>query len=143
MSKRRVILGLAIAFAGLVVAYVAVICPAAKARAESRSCASAITSICLSAKCWALDHGGFMPVNFISMSNEISAPKILSCLPARRARTEDWSAFSPENCTYEIVTPGMRIEETNKVFLRCKVHGHLGYSDTTVFDGTRRHGKFD
>jgi hypothetical protein len=114
-----------------------------KRRAESLGCANAITSICLAAHLWADDHGGIMPTNFICMSDEISTPKVLSCVPARRARTGDWSAFTPDNCTYEIVSPGLQIDETNRVFLRCTIHGHLGYSDCTVFDGVRRRHKFD
>lgn len=143
MRKRRLILKIAIGLAVLAAAYVALVWPVAKASAESKGCASAVTSICLSARCWALDHGGIMPTDFVCMSNEISTPRILSCVESRRARSSDWAAFSITNCTYEIVAPGMRMEETNKVFLRCTVHGHLGYADTTVFDGTRRHGKFD
>ena len=92
---------------------------------------------------WAEDHGEFMPSNFICMSNEVNTPKILSCQRSRRARSSDWSAFTAENCTYEIVAPGMRAEETNRVFLRCTIHGHLGYSDCTVFDGVRRRTKFE
>jgi hypothetical protein len=51
--------------------------------------------------------------------------------------------FTPENCTYEILAPGMRSDDTNIAFLRCTIHGHLGYSDSTVFDGVRRRHKFD
>ena len=93
---------------------------------------------------WAEDHGGAMPTNFICMSNYVATPRILSCQPSRRARAGEWSAFTPENCTYEIVAPGMRADETNKVFLRCTIHGHLGYSDGTFsFDGVRRRPKFN
>jgi hypothetical protein len=89
MSGRRVILS-AVACAVGVVVLVATL-SASKRRAESLGCASAVTSICLSAHVWADDHGGFMPTNFICMSNEISAPKILSCVQARRTRTENWA----------------------------------------------------
>ena len=138
MTKQRVILMLLLAgFAVLVAGY----CAAGKKRAESLTCASSVTSICLGARIWAEDHDGFMPTNFICMSNEVNSPKILSCQPSRRA--SNWSAFTPENCTYEIVAPGMRADETNKVFLRCTIHTHLGYSDSTVFDRVRRRHKFD
>ena len=143
MSRRRVILfaaGLACAL-GIVALLVGL--SASKRRAESLTCASAVTSICLAAHVWADDHGGFMPTNFICMKEEISAPKILSCLQARRTRTENWADFTPQNSTYEIVAPGMRVDDTNTAFLRCTIHGHLGYSDTTVFDGVRRRHKFD
>ena len=115
---------------------------AAKSHAESINCASSITSICLAARLWAEDNGGIMATNFICMSNEICTPKILSCVASRRSRTEDWSTFTTNNCTYEIVSPGMQVDDTNTVFLRCTIHGHLGYSDGTVFDGVRRRTKF-
>jgi hypothetical protein len=82
-----------------------------------------------------------MPTNFISMTNEVNTPKILSCQVGRRV--SDWSAFTPENCTYEIVSPGMRTDETNKVFMRCMIHGHLGYGDGRFFHGARRRDRHD
>jgi hypothetical protein len=111
-------------------------------RAQSINCASSVVSICFVGRLWAEEHGGGFPTNFTCMSNEMT-PKILSCLPERRARTSDWSAFTPDNCTYEIVTPGVQQSATNTVFLRCTIHGHVGYPDMTVFDGIRRRGKFE
>src|SRR5512140_277425 len=143
MSKRRIILVSAVSVGLFAAGAYGLYCSAAQRRAESLTCASAVTSICLAARVWANDHGGFMPTNFICMKDEISAPKILSCVQARRTRTEDWAEFTPQNCTYEILAPGMRVEDTNTTFLRCTIHGHLGYSDTTVFDGVRRRHKFD
>jgi hypothetical protein len=143
MSGRRIILYSAGVACTLGVVALLIALSAAKRRAESLGCASSITSICLSAHLWAKDHGGLMPTNFICMSNDISAPKILSCIPARRTPTENWADFRPDNCTYEILAPGMRVDDTNTAFLRCTIHGHLGYSDTTVFDGVRRRHKFD
>ena len=143
MSRRRIILFLAVSVVLFAVGAYILFCSAARRRAESLTCASAVTSICLAAHLWADDHGGFMPTNFICMKDEISAPKILSCVGARRARTENWADFTPENCTYEILAPGMRVDDTNCAFLRCTIHGHLGYSDSTVFDGVRRRHKFD
>jgi hypothetical protein len=143
MSRRRVVLFSAGVACALGIVAVLVALSGSKRRFESRQCASAITSICLSAHVWAEDNGGLMPANFICMSNEISAPRILSCVPARRAPTENWADFRPDNCTYEILAPGMRVDDTNTAYLRCTIHGHLGYSDSTVYDGIRRHHKFD
>ena len=143
LSKRRIIIVSAVSAVILsAVAYI-VLYFAGQRRAESLQCASAITSICLAGHLWAEDYGGFMPTNFICMSNEISTPSILSCVPARRTHTGNWANFGPENCTYEILSPGMRVDDTNRAFLRCTIHGHLGYSDTTVFDGVRRRHKFE
>ena len=90
---------------------------------------------------WAEDHEGYFPTNFLVMSNELNTPKILCCIPARRASV--WSEFAPPNTTYEIVTHGVHETNINTVFVRCTVHGHLGYPNGTVFDGKRRRGKFD
>lgn len=108
-------------------------------RAQSLNCASSVTSICFAGRMWAEDHDGRFPTNFICLSNEVPTPMLFSCLPARRV--SDWSAFKPENCTYEIVVPGVPESATNTAFLRCTIHGHLGYPDMTVFDGVRRRGK--
>ena len=143
MSKRRIILLSIPAVLAVIILACCVAVRAAEKRAESLRCASAITSICLAGRLWAEDNGGFMPSNFVCMSNEVNTPKILSCQSSRRARTSNWSDFTLENCTYEIVAPGMRAEETNKVFLLCTIHGHLGYSDSTVFDGVRRRHKYE
>jgi hypothetical protein len=113
----------------------------AQRRARSISCASSVVAICSAGRLWAEDHGGRFPTNFASMSNELSTPRILSCLPDQHPRAADWSEFTPENCTYEILAPGVHEDATNTVFLRCTIHGHLGYPDMTVFDGSRRRRK--
>jgi hypothetical protein len=136
--KLRIILLLMILLAGV---YLVMITKAQR-RADSLTCASSITSICLSAHIWADEHNGMMPTNFLCMSNELSTPKILSCVSARRAKG-GWADFKSENCTYEILTPGMDVDNTNTAFLRCTIHGFLGYSDSTVFDGVRRRNKFE
>ncbi len=143
MSMRRIIVGSAALAVILSIGAYIVYYFAGQRRFESLQCASAITSICLAAHLWADDHGGLMPTNFVCMSNEISTPSILSCVPTRRLHSGNWADFGPENCTYEILAPGMRVSDTNTAFLRCTVHGHLGFSDCTVYDGVRRHGKFD
>ena len=90
---------------------------------------------------WAGEHEGYFPTNFVVMSNEVVTPKILCCIPERRVAS--WSEFKPFNTTYEMVTPGIHATNINTVFVRCSVHGHLGYPNMTVFDGKRRRGKFE
>jgi hypothetical protein len=112
---------------------------AAQRQAQSLGCASSVVSVCHGGLLWAEDHGGYFPTNFIMASNEIVTPQVLSSVPSRRVRS--WSAFTPNNSTYEIVTPGVHRDDKNTVFLRCTIHGHLGYPDRTVFDGVRRRSK--
>lgn len=126
-------LGLAISYAML---------EKAKAKAASLNCASSICSISFCARLYAHDHGGIFPTNFISFQDDLNTPKILRCSGDRtRPRAENWKEFSETNSSYEIVNPGLREDATNQVFIRCRVHGHLGYPDGTVFDGVRRRGK--
>src|SRR3954469_8873668 len=82
-----------------------------KRRAESMSCASSITSICLVGRLWAEEHDGRYPTNFIVMSNELSNPKVLSCVRDRRAST--WESFTPYNCTYKIINFAPSLDVTN------------------------------
>ncbi len=138
--RRSILIGLCVIIVAGAVAFVLGV-RAAQRRAQSLICASSVVSIGYAGHLWADDHGGRFPSNFVCMSNEVVTPMVLSCLPARRTR--DWSAFTPNNCTYEIVTPGVHEDATNTVFLRCTIHGHLGYPDGTVFDGVRRRGKFE
>jgi hypothetical protein len=144
MSKPRLIV-----FASLVAVLIAVVVFAvttmsAKRRAESRGCASGVTSISLAVRLWAEDNNGVCATNFISMSNELATLRILVC-PGdhQRQKATDWPSFTPVHSSYEIISPGLRVEDTNTPFLRCVVHNYLGYTDGTVFDGVRRRHKYD
>lgn len=140
MNKRAIFI-----FAGvfvLVVGALVVAAPWAKRKAESVSCGNYMASIGCAARLWAEDHDGHLPSDLLSMSNEVITPKILVC-PGDHARqpAASWAVFTPADSSYEIVTPGLKDGDTNGVFLRCKIHGHLGYADATVFDGVRRRTK--
>jgi hypothetical protein len=138
VHKRRVIIISLIAVVLLVLVGLTVLARA-KRRGESLSCASSVVSICHGGLLWAQDHDGYFPTNFVMASNEMVTPQVLSCVRSRRVRS--WSAFTPDNCTYEMITPGVHEDATNTVFIRCTIHGHLGYPDRTVFDGVRRRSK--
>ena|SRR5437867_403969 len=115
---------------------------AAKRRAESMQCGNYIVSICFAARLWANDGDGHLPADLLSMSNAVGTPKIFICPGDHsRQRAADWASFTPAQSSYEIVTPSLRDGDKNGVFLRCKIHGHLGYADATVFDGVRRRTK--
>jgi hypothetical protein len=142
MKKRLVLLAclVSVVAGGLVLA---VSLPYAKRYAESMSCGNYMASIGCGAKTWALDYGGHLALDFRSMSNELSTTRILVC-PGdhQRVPAKDWESLGQTNCSYEIVAPGLSVDDTTNVYFRCKVHGHLGYADGTVFDGSRRRTKF-
>jgi hypothetical protein len=116
----------------------------AKRWAQSMSCGNYMCSICFAARTWAVDNSGKMPSDFLSMSNELSTPRVLICDADRSRRAaSNWAGFTPDQSSYEIVKFDLRDGDTNGVFLRCRVHkDHIGYADGTVFDGIRRRTKF-
>jgi hypothetical protein len=114
----------------------------AKKRAESVGCGNHIVSIMCGARMWANDHNNRFPPNLLAMSNEVNSPVILHCPGDHaRPRVRTWVEFTDANTSYEVVSPGALETDTETVFLRCRVHGHLGYVDTTVFDGRQRRMK--
>ena len=140
MNKRRIIFLISAVLLGSVIF---TRLAAAKRRAQSIGCASQIASICFAGRVYATDHNGQFPTNFICMSNELVTPKVLVCnADSAHTRATDFKHYTDANCSYVIVTPGVHEDATNTVFLRCSIHGHLGYPDGTLFDGIKRRGKF-
>lgn len=137
MKQRDVI------FAVLAVALISIVVylPSLKRKAQSISCGNYMSSIGLATRVWSDDNHNMLPGNFIIMSNELATTKVLIC-PSDLARhpAKDWMSFTLENSSYELLTPGIPWNDTN-AFLRCQVHGHLGYADGTVFDGKQRRTK--
>jgi hypothetical protein len=60
-------------------------------------------------------------------------PTILLC-PSDTNRTVavSWDSLTPENITYEVVTPGLAVTNTNSPFLRCPIHGLVVFTDGSV-----------
>jgi hypothetical protein len=114
-----------------------------KDRVQSISCTSNLKQIGLAARMYANDHEQTFPKDFPSMSNELINPKLLVCPgDSTKTRAVDWSTLTPQNISYEIVSPAMKegAATTTKVFVRCPIHGHVCRGDGTVQSGdpTRR-----
>jgi hypothetical protein len=142
--------GAGTALAGLIMGYVslgltvlmipllaALMLPAlakAKVRAQTISCVNNMKQIGLAGRIWANGHSDAFPPNFISMSNELVAPKILVC-PGDKTKTvaSSWQGFDQNlNVTYEFVTPNAKENEPQTVVFRCPVHGNIGLADGSV-----------
>ena len=132
-----------IAISGALVAVILTGCASPeRRRTESIRCGNYMVSIGYTALIWADDRDGYLPSDILSMTTELGTPRILHC-PGDHSRhvAANWASFTLSQSSYEIVTAHLRVGDTNGVFLRCKVHGHLGYADATVFDGVRRRSK--
>ena len=141
LCRRAIIVSIVICLIGLAVSISA---SAAKRRkADAIMCGNQMVALTLGGRIYAGDHGDRFPTNFYSMEIELGgAPQILFC-PADKSRrvVKDWSAFKQEDCSYELVSPGISVDAKGTVFLRCKFHGFTSYSDGGYFDGQRRRNK--
>jgi hypothetical protein len=107
----------------------------AKEKAMSIACVNNLKQFGIAVRVWALDNNDSNPPNVLSMSNELSTPKILLC-PAdtNREVAIDWSTFTMANCSYEFLVPDEKdpAREPQRVSVRCPIHGHIGLCDGSV-----------
>ena len=142
MKKRDVIFVL-LGLSSLAFALFALSIPRLKHWNESVTCGNLMSSIGCGARIWADDNSNHLADNFLVMSNELCTPKFLIC-PGDKIRkpSVSWSTFTTNNCSYEILRPGMPDSDLTNAYFRCLIHGHLGFADGTVFDGKRRRTKW-
>jgi hypothetical protein len=117
--------------------------PSLKRWAESVNCGNMMSSIGCGARMWAGDNSNHLADNFLVMSNELCTPKFLIC-PGDKIRkpADSWATFTTNNCSYEILRPGISDDDLTNAYFRCSIHGYLGFADGTVFDGKRRRTKW-
>lgn len=142
--------GASFAIAGFVMGYCSVVAtvlllgimlPAvakAKAKAQATNCVGNLKQIGSAARLYAHDHKDVFPPDFLSLSNALASPKILVC-PGDTARTPatSWQDFTPAQVSYEYLLPNAKeAEVTRSVAFRCPIHGHLGYGDGSVQEGS-------
>ncbi len=103
------------------------------ARGESINCVNKLKNIGLSARTYAVDNQNIFPPDFLSMSNELSSPKILVCPsdPGRQP-APDWSSLTPANISYQYLIPGGNESEPQRVAFICPIHGHICLADGSV-----------
>src|SRR5260221_9492710 len=64
------------------------------------------------------------PMDLTYLSNHIATKWLICPSDSSRRAASDWSSFTPEHSSYELVTPGLVRTDTNLVWLRCRIHGH-------------------
>ena len=110
----------------------------AKGKAQSSNCVSNMKQIGLAVRMWSSDNKDVLPPDFLTMSNELSSPKILTC-PSDTGKTRmmDWSQFSPNNVTYTYSGADLKEDASTmqQVIVTCPIHGHIGLGDGSVQHG--------
>jgi hypothetical protein len=83
------------------------------------------------------DHDGYLPTNFPCMSYLLATPKALVCPGDHMHRSAtNWASFTTNNSSFEIVSPGARADDSNTVFLRCKIYGYVAYANGDIYDSS-------
>jgi hypothetical protein len=149
--------GKGMAIAGLVMGYIsiavamlaipaAIMLPAlakAKERAQRVACINNLKQIALAGRIYVNDHKEQWPADFLSMSNELTTPKILVC-PADKGKTKavDWASFSEENVSYQFLAPGRDESKPGQPvpMFRCPIHNNVALSDGSAHQLPRNSG---
>ena len=103
----------------------------AKQRAQRINCISNIKQIGLAARMWANDHQNIMPADFLTMTNELTGPKILTCAAdTARTKANDWREFDGSSVSYELLSPGVEEgRDFSVVYVRCPICNNVGFTD--------------
>ena len=114
--------------------------PTLKRHAELVDCSNQMSAVlCAATLLWPDDHDGHLPADFLSMSNELGTPKILVCPGDHLHKpATSWATFTTNNCSYEIVSTNLLKSDTNSIFMRCSIHGLVGYADDRLLDASGR-----
>jgi len=104
-------------------------------RAQIRECISNLKRIGLAARIWANDHGGQLPPDFATMTNELVNPKILFC-PAADVHTlpTTWDRFNFSSASYKTFSLPALISALpqDAILTQCPIHNHFGSPDGSV-----------
>lgn len=107
----------------------------AKQKAQTIACINNLKQIGLAARVYATDHEDVLPKDFLSMKAELSTPKVLFCpQDAEHApfATGSWGDLDLTKISYEMVNPGAKESEPEKVYVRCRIHGTECRADGSV-----------
>jgi hypothetical protein len=107
----------------------------ARERAEAIACVNNLKQLGLAMRVWANDNEDSSPPDILSMTNELSTPKVLVC-PTDRARlaASTWAAYNAGNCSYDFLAPSTPHmgREPQRVAFRCPIHGNITLCDGSV-----------
>ena len=99
-------------------------------RARSKSCFNSINQFVYHGRQWAALNGGRFPEDFLYITDEQGyGEMVLVCPSDGRQGSKHLRDSAAEMSSYEMVSPGISSSNTDSVYVRCRIHGYLGYTD--------------
>ncbi len=117
----------------------------AKERAQSTACVNNLKQIGLAVRIWEGEHNDVNAPDFLSMSNELSTPKILFCPGNTNHPTvKTWADFATTSSSYEFLTAGVTNANTDpeRISVHCATHNNFGLCDGSVQKVSKQHPEF-
>lgn len=114
----------------------------AKEKAQAIACVNNLKQIGLAVRIWEGDHDNINPPDFLSMSNELSTPKILFCPGnTNHPPVKTWADFAATTSPYEYLAAGATNAdvEPQRISVRCSLHNNIGLCDGSVQRVSKQH----
>ena len=113
----------------------------AKARAQRIQCINNLKQVGLGLRLYSGDNNDVSPPDFLTMSNELSTPKILFCPGnTNQPAVKTWAEFAATSSSYEYFTAGATDaeDEPQRIATYCRLHNIFGLCDGSVQDLSKR-----
>jgi len=117
----------------------------AKEKAQSAACVNNLKQVGLAVRIYANDNSDVNPPDFLTMSNELSTPKILFCPGnTNHPPVKTWAEFAATVSPYEFFAAGATNAdaEPHRISVRCPIHNNIGLCDGSVQKAGKNHSEW-